>query len=111
MRYRDAIAADFERDSTHVPFIEEPAVDGIRGRAWAQGFMQGTRLAPSGWTELWETQTGGALLAVPLVAGEVSPPWPPTPLPAEKVDRLLKEMIRGAGWVYGYFAPRRRDRV
>src|ERR1700722_17587098 len=35
MRYWNSIIADFEQESIHLPFIVEPGIDGIAGRAWA----------------------------------------------------------------------------
>jgi hypothetical protein len=48
----------------------------ISGRAWARGFLKGTRLAPEGWSDLWDSEGDGQLLSIPLVAGELDPTWP-----------------------------------
>ena len=109
MRYWNSVIADFERESIHLPYVEEPGIDGILGRAWARGFLQGTRLAPSGWSELWKSETEGQLFAIPLVAGEVDPAWPVEPLTEEKATELLMWMGAGAGRAYRYFAEARRD--
>jgi uncharacterized protein len=109
MRYWNSIIADLERESIHMPYIVEPGIDGIPGRAWARGFMQGTRLAPRGWGELWASETEGQLLSIPLVAGEMGPQWPEEPLTQEKKDELLKWMIAGAGRAYRHFASARRE--
>jgi hypothetical protein len=45
--------------------------------------MRGTRLAPSGWGELWASETEGQLLSIPLVAGEMDSHWPTEPLTQE----------------------------
>ena len=52
MRYWNSIIADLERDSIHLLYLLEPGIAGIPGRAWAQGFLKGTRLAPEGWSDL-----------------------------------------------------------
>jgi uncharacterized protein len=109
MRYWNSIIADLERESIHMPYIVEPGIDGIPGRAWARGFMRGTRLAPSGWGELWASETEGQLLSIPLVAGEVDTHWPTEPLIQEKKDELLKWMIAGAGRAYRHFASARSE--
>jgi uncharacterized protein len=109
MRYWNSIIADFERESIHMPYIVEPGIDGIPGRAWARGFMRGTRLAPIGWGELWASETDGQLLSIPLVAGEMDTRWPEEPLTQEKKDELLKWMIAGAVRAYRHFASARRE--
>ncbi len=111
MRYWNSIVADFERESIHLPFIVEPGVDGIAGRAWARGFMRGVRLAPEGWNELLTDKDEGLLLTIPLVAGEVDPEWPKEPLTEEKTEELLKWMIAGAARAYSHFAKVRRASV
>jgi hypothetical protein len=85
MRYWNFIVADLERDSIHLPFIVEPDI-GISGRAWARGFLRGTRLVPEGWGEFWQSETAGQSLSIPLVVGERDPPWPKEPLTTEKSD-------------------------
>ena len=108
MRYWNSIVADFERDSIHLPYLVEPGVDGIAGRAWARGFMRGIRLAPEGWNELITDKDEGLLLTIPLVAGEVDPAWPKEPLTEKKSEELLKWMFAGAGRAYSHFAKVRR---
>ena len=34
--------------------VEEPGVDGVSGRAWARGYMRGTKLAPEGWSRIFQ---------------------------------------------------------
>ncbi len=109
MRYWNSIIADLERESVHLPYIEEPGIDGIPGRAWAPGFLQGTRLAPAGWSDLWNSETEGQLLSIPQVAGELDPAWPQEPLTEEKSDELLQWMCVGAARAYRHFADARRE--
>jgi uncharacterized protein len=109
MRYWNSIIADLERGAIHLPYIVEPGVDGICGRAWARGFLKGTRLAPEGWSDLWDSEDDGQLLSIPLVAGELDPSWPKEPLTREKQDELLQWMIAGAARAYRHFADARRE--
>jgi uncharacterized protein len=111
MRYWNSIIADLERESIHMPFITEPGVDGIQGRAWAQGFMRGVRLAPTGWNELLTDENEGLLVSIPLVAGEMDPEWPKQPLTREKNDELVQWMIAGAARAYTKFAAVRRKQA
>jgi uncharacterized protein len=111
MRYWNSIIADLERDSIHLPYVEEPGIDGILGRAWARGFMRGTRLAPAGWGELWQEENEGQVMMIPIVAGEVDPEWPKEPPTKEQSDESLQWMIAGAGRAYRYFADARREFV
>jgi uncharacterized protein len=108
-RYWNSIIADLERDSIHLPFIVEPGIDGIPGRAWARGFLKGTRLAPEGWSDLWDSESEGQMLSIPLVAGELDPTWPTEPLTNEKEDELLQWMFAGTARAYRHFADARRE--
>jgi uncharacterized protein len=74
MRYWNSVIADFERESIHLPYVEEPGVNGILGRAWARGFMRGTRLAPAGWTELFTDENEGQVVTIRWLPGR----WIPT---------------------------------
>ena len=103
MRYWNAIAADFEKESIHLAYVEEPGVAGITGRAWAQGYMRGTRLSPEGWSRIFGDDREGLILTIPVVAGEVDPDWPKEPMTPEKADELLASMFAGAGRAYQYF--------
>jgi uncharacterized protein len=109
MRYWNSVIADLEREAIHLPFIVEPGIDGIVGREWARGFMRGTRLAPTGWAELWQEENEGQVMMIPIVAGEVDPQWPEEPLSREASDESLQWMIAGAGRAYRYFADARRE--
>jgi uncharacterized protein len=109
MRCWNSIAAEFADEGLHLPYIEEPGTDGIPGRDWARGFMQGTRLAPAGWGRLFTDEKEGLSVSIALVAGEVDPQWPNQPLPREKADELLQWMIAGAARAYRYFEADRRD--
>ena len=103
MRYWNAIAHDFEHETVHLAYIEEPGVDGISGRTWACGYMRGTRLSPDGWSRIFQDESEGLLLTIPIVAGEVDPQWPKEPLTAERSDELLQNMLAGAARAYRYF--------
>jgi uncharacterized protein len=109
MRYWNLVIADFERESIHFPYVEEPGVDGILGRVWARGFMRGTRMAPEGWVASFTDEDEGQLITIPLVAGEVDPGWPSEPLTPEQRDELLQSMIVGAARAYQEFADLRRE--
>jgi uncharacterized protein len=109
MRYWNSIIADLEREGIHLPFIIEPGIDGIVGREWARGFMRGTRLAPTGWGELWQEENEGQVMMIPIVAGEVDPEWPEKPLTREASDETLQWMIAGAGRAYRYFIDARQE--
>jgi uncharacterized protein len=108
MRYWNVIAADFSKESIHMAYIEEPGTDGILGRDWARGYMQGTRLAPSGWKRIFTDEKEGLSITIPLVAGEMDPKWPKEPLTEEKSTEMLQMMLAGAGRAYRYFKADRR---
>jgi uncharacterized protein len=110
MHYWNAVVADFRSpDHIHFPYIEEPGTDDIPGRDWARGFMLGTRLAPQGWSRLFQEENEGQVISIAMVAGEIDPEWPKEPLTAEKRDELLKWMIAGAARAYRYFETDRRE--
>jgi hypothetical protein len=62
--------------------------------------MRGTRLAPTGWAELWQEENEGRVMMIPIVGGEVDPQWPEKPLTREASDETLQWMIAGAGRAY-----------
>ena len=103
MRYWNAIAADFEKESIHLAYVLEPGSEGITGRDWARGYMRGTRLSPEGWNRIFGDDREGLVLTIPVVAGEVDPDWPKEPMTAEKSDELLQSMLAGAARAYRYF--------
>ena len=103
MRFWNAIAHDFEHEGAHLAYIEEPGIDGITGRAWARGYMRGTKLAPGGWSRIFHDDSEGHVLTIPIAAGEGDPAWPKEPLTAEKSDELLRNMLAGAARAYRYF--------
>jgi len=109
MRYWNAIAGDFEHETVHLPYIEEPGADGISGRTWARGYLRGTRLAPQGWDRIFQDDAEGLLLSIPIVAGEVDPSWPKEPPTPEKSDEFLRNMFAGAARAYRYFKQDRLD--
>ena len=103
MRYWNAIAADFERESIHLAYVLESGSEGITGRDWARGYMRGTRLSPQGWNRIFGDDREGHVLTIPVVAGEVDPDWPKEPMTVEKADELLQSMLAGAARAYRYF--------
>lgn len=107
-RYWNSIAHDFEHETVHLAYLEEPAIDGISGRAWARGYLRGTRLAPEGWNRIFRDEREALLLTIPAVAGEVDPAWPSEPLTRERSDELLQHMFAGAARAYRYF---KQDRL
>ena len=103
MRYWNSIARDFEHETFHVAYRSESGGDGVPGRAWARGYLRGTRLAPHGWDRIFEDEHEGLLLAVPLAAGEVDPAWPKEPLTTEQSSAMWVDMLAGAARAYRYF--------
>jgi uncharacterized protein len=111
MRYWNAIARHFEEDTVHLAYLEQSGVDGIPGRAWARGYMRGTRLAPEGWGRIFQDPSEGLLLTIPIVAGEVDPAWPKEPLTEARSEELIKEMLAGAARAYRYFKDDRIEQA
>jgi uncharacterized protein len=111
MRYWNAIARDFEEETVHLTYIEEPGLEGIPGRAWARGYMRGTRLSPEGWGRIFQDDSEGLVLTIPVVAGEVDPAWPKEPLTEERSDELVKDMLAGAARAYRYFKQDRLEQA
>jgi uncharacterized protein len=109
VRYWNAISEDFRSEEPiHLAYIEEPGTDNIVGRDWARGFLRGTRLAPEGWSRLFQDEKEGLAITIPLVAGEIDPQWPKEPLSSEKSDELLQWMFAGAARAFQYFESDRR---
>ena len=109
MRRWNSIIGELAKTSVYLPLVEAPDERGVSGRAWARGFMRGVRLSGSaGWTKLFTAESEGSLLAIPIVAGEVDPAWPPQPLSTEKGEELLANMAAGFARAYRHFAPLRQ---
>jgi len=107
MRYWNAIAHDFEHETVHFGYLEEPADDGIPGREWARGYLRGMRLSGEGWKQMIQHENEGLLLTIPIVAGEVDPAWPKEPLTEEKAEELQQHLFAAAARAYQYFKPDR----
>jgi uncharacterized protein len=61
-----------------------------------------------GWTPVFKDEQEGQLLTIALVAGEVEPSWPETPLTDELREEIEALMGAGAGRAYHRFAAERR---
>jgi uncharacterized protein len=107
IRYWNGIVHDFEHEIVHLAFLDEPDKDGIRGRAWARGYMRGIRLAGDGWSRILQDEGEALVRYIPIVAGEVDPEWPREPLTEDKANTLLSDLLAGAARAYRYFKPDR----
>jgi uncharacterized protein len=115
MRHWNTIA-DTLRGTLEVPDVYLPVLqvadDGIaHGNDWALGFMRGVGTRPYGWRELLDSdESGGPMVIIMMLAHEndPDPEMRPPPVPSEKRDELLQEMIAGLTRIYLYFEPHRR---
>lgn len=108
MRYWNAIAQDFERETSHVAYRGEPGEDGVPGRAWARGYMHGIGLARQGWSRILQDDREQWIHFIRIAAGEVDPAWPKEPLTAEQSSAMWTSMLAGAARAYRYF---KQDRL
>jgi uncharacterized protein len=108
MRHWNAIIDEYERERVYLPLFDEPDEKGVSGRQWARGFMRGMAMRKRGWTPMFTDEQEGALLTIALVAGEVEPSWPETPLTDELRERIEALMGAAAGRAYHRFAAERR---
>jgi len=110
MDYWNAIGKTLHAEGLYLPIFLEDAGGVAHGRDWARGFMQGVNLRRESWAELITNENeAGALLPIALMAGEVDPNWPATPLNDEKREEMLTLMAAGLARMHHYFAPHRRD--
>ena len=109
MRHWNAIIDDYETRRVYLPLFDAPDEHGVSGREWARGFMRGVALRRREWSPMFTDQNEGQLLSIPLVAGEMDPAWPPSPLADEKREQIEMLMAAGAGRAYHRFAAERRD--
>ena len=109
MRLWNAIAHDFEHETIHVAHRDEPGEDGVPGRAWARGYLRGIRLAPAGWSRIFQDDNEQLVRFIPIVAGEADPAWPKEPLTEKKANAMLKDIFTGAARAYQYFKEDRLE--
>jgi uncharacterized protein len=87
--------------------------DGVtRGNDWAQGFMRGALIRPVFWHELMESEEYGGLLLPTMLLSHERDPDPkmrPPPVPSEKREDILLEMIASLTKIYRHFEPLRRS--
>ena len=103
MRYWNAIAQDFEHETYHVAHRDEADEEGVPGRAWARGYLQGIGLAREGWSRILQDEREELVRYIPIVAGEVDPAWPTEPLTEEQSNAMWTDMLAGAARAYRYF--------
>ena len=109
MRHWNSIVAELQTDGVYEMLLDEADDRGVVGRKWAQGFMRGVAMRKAGWLELFTDENEGQLATIPIVAGEVDPEFPPTPLSEEKAEQLVVYMGAGLGRAYRHFKERRRN--
>jgi uncharacterized protein len=115
MRHWNTIACTLHGTLT-APDVYMPILfvddDGVtRGNDWAQGFMRGTLMRSVFWHELMESdEHGGLLLPMMLLSHErdPDPTMRPPPVPSEKREDILLEMIASLTKLYRHFEPLRR---
>ncbi len=103
MRYWNAIAQDFERETYHVGYRSEPGEGGVPGRAWARGYLRGIGLAREGWSRILHDEREELVRYIPIVAGEIDPAWPKEPLTEGQSNAMWTDMLTGAARAYRYF--------
>lgn len=108
MRHWNAIVAELETDGVYEMLLDEPDANGVHGRRWARGFMRGVAMRKAGWLKLFADENEGQLASIPMVAGEIDPKFPATPLSEEKAEQLVLYMGAGLGRAYRHFKQQRR---
>ena len=108
MRHWNAIIDEYENERVYLPLFDAPDEKGVPGRQWARGFMRGVAMRRRGWIPMVTDEQEGQLLTIALVAGEVEPTWPETPVTEELREELEALMGAGAGRAYHRFAAERR---
>lgn len=107
----DTLLGTLQAPDVYLPILHV-ADDGITyGNDWAEGFMRGAGARRLGWRELLDSdEYGGPMLPILMLAHErdLDPEMRPNPIPAEKREELLQEMIAGLTKIYRYFEPHRR---
>ena len=106
----DTLGGTLQTPDVYLPVLHV-AEDGITyGNDWAEGFMRGVEMRPYGWSELLDSdEVGGSMLPIMMLAHErdADPEMRPSPIPNEKREQLLQEMIAGLTRIYRYFEPHR----
>ena len=114
MRHWNTIARTLRGTLTapdlYMPVMFEDADGVTRGNDWAEGFILGTQIRPTFWSELLDSEEHGGLLLPAMILSHEDDPNPemrPAPIPPEKREELLLAMIASTTKIYRHFEPLR----
>jgi uncharacterized protein len=114
MRHWNTIAKTLnnrrKEDAIYIPVLIETEDGVAKGNDWANGFLRGVQAGGAGWSELINSdEHGGPLVTIMMLAHEqdADPAMRPPPIPDEKREEILIDMVAGIGRIYRYFAPHR----
>lgn len=110
MRHWNSIAATLADGEALLPILLEDEDGVARGNDWAHGFMHGVAMRVDPWTEIFQDEEQGPLIAPVVILHHENDPamaLPLAELAREKRDELLVYMAAGVTHAYRYFQKRR----
>jgi uncharacterized protein len=105
-----ALAVTLEKDEVYLPVMLEDENGVAQGNDWVYGFMDGARLCPKGWAELFEMDEGyGPMLPFLILEHEYDedPKTRSPEITPESRTELIQSMMVQLTWIYRHFAKQR----
>jgi uncharacterized protein len=107
MRHWNSILAQLDAGVVHAPLLGHGALDGVLGRAWAQGFMRGVNFTQGAWNELFQGEPPGDIYRIARLAEDIDPNVPQDPLPQFKAEEFIPWAASAVADAYQHFLDRR----
>jgi uncharacterized protein len=107
MRHWNCILAELDAGVVHAPLLGHGALDGVLGRAWAQGFMRGVNFTQGGWSEIFQGELPGGIHRIARLAEDIDPNVPQDPLPQFKAEEFIPRAASAVAGAYQHFLDRR----
>jgi uncharacterized protein len=107
MRHWNCILAELDAGAVHAPLLGHGALDGVSGRAWAQGFMRGVNFTQGGWNELFQGEPPGNIHRIARLAEDIDPNVLQDPLPQFAAEEFSPRAASAVAGAYQHFLDRR----
>jgi uncharacterized protein len=107
MRHWNGILAERAAGAVHAPLLGHGALDGVLGRAWAQGFMRGVNFTQGGWNELFQGEPPGDIHWIARLVEGIDPNARQDSPPQFKAEEFISRAASAVAGAYRHFLDRR----